>query len=332
MGLAVVAMVVGLLAGCAAGGTRATSTSKPTWAIAIHGGAGTIERSDDPAVAAAYRAALSRALDIGSQRLAEGATAMDAVEAVVRDLEDDALFNAGRGAALTRDGKAELDAAVMDGWTLSTGAVAGVTTVRHPVSLARAVMTGTKHVLLAGPGAERFADGTQLERVENEWFVTPRRKRMLEDALRKTADAGETTTPAARMGTVGAVALDSRGHLAAATSTGGVTGKLPGRVGDAPLIGAGTYANRVVAVSCTGTGEQFIRHTVAGGVASRMELLNEPVEKAAGHYIFNVLNPDDGGLIAIDAQGRIAMPYSSVGMYRGAADSNGRREVRIWKE
>jgi beta-aspartyl-peptidase (threonine type) len=314
--------------------TATLTTDRPLrWAIAIHGGAGTIEPTDDPQLARAYRESLRRALDAGADILAASGSALDACEAAVRILEDDELFNAGRGAALNREGIAELDAAIMDGSTLRAGAVTGVTTVRNPVSLARRVMSDTRHILLAGPGAERFADATGLERVDNSWFVTPRRRKMLDDALAAEPRAATAhTTPAARFGTVGAVARDSSGRLAAATSTGGLTAKLPGRVGDAPLIGAGTYANARVAISCTGTGEQFIRHGVARGIASRAELLNEPIDAAASHFIHSVLNPDDGGLIAVDASGRVATPFSTIGMYRGIADSNGRRDVAIWKD
>lgn len=310
-----------------------TSDQPLRWALAIHGGAGTIEPTDDPELARAYRESLRRALDAGADVLAAGGSALDACEAAVRILEDDELFNAGRGAALNREGIAELDAAIMDGATLRAGAVTGVTTVRNPIRLARRVMSDTRHILIAGPGAERFADATGLERVDNSWFVTPRRRKMLDDALLAEPRAAiHSEAFSARFGTVGAVARDTSGRLAAATSTGGLTAKLPGRVGDAPLIGAGTYADARVAISCTGTGEQFIRHGVARGIASRVELLDEPVDAAASHFIHSVLNPDDGGLIAIDAAGRVATPFSTIGMYRGIADSTGRRHVAIWKD
>jgi len=317
---------------------------KPTWAIAIHGGAGTLDPSEDPALAEQYKISLGRALDAGTAILSAGGTSLDACIAAVRMLEDDELFNAGRGAALTREGKAELDAAIMDGSTLKAGAVSGVTTVKNPVGLARLVMEQTRFILLAGAGAERFADSMSVERVPNEYFITERRKKMLEELLQPSRPAvmnnwsvdervakHDTIRPEMRMGTVGCVAMDASGKLAAATSTGGLTGKLPGRVGDAPQIGAGTYANAMVAISCTGSGEQFIRHGVARGVASRMELTKESVAVASEHFIFRVLKPDDGGMIAIDANGRIATPFSTVGMYRGVADSKGLREVKIWK-
>lgn len=311
--------------------------SRTKWAIAIHGGAGTIEPSDPPEQAAAYRAALNAALTHGRDMLASGASAVDVAEAVVRMMEDDPLFNAGRGGALNTRGEAELDAAIMDGATLRCGAIAGTQIARNPISLARQVMERTRHVLLSGEGADEFARDAGVDVVPNEYFITPARRKMLEDELAKRArraqvDIEAPAPPPSRMGTVGAVVLDQHGHLAAATSTGGLTGKMPGRVGDSPLIGAGTLADDLVAVSGTGTGEQFIRHRVAAGVSARMHLTNERVADAAGHYVFHVLNPDDGGLIALDRQGEIAMPFSSLGMYRGAADSRGRFEVRIWKE
>lgn len=339
----VIAAISVAFGGCASGGGEPRASSNagkaaerdaaPTWTLVIHGGAGTIEPGEDEALAARYRASLARALDAGSAVLAADGSALDACEAAVRVLEDDELFNAGRGAALTRDGTAELDASIMDGSTLRCGAVAGVTTVRNPVSLARKVMENTRFILLAGNGAERFADQMGVERVENTWFITPRRRQMLDDVLKpKAVSAREEDGSASRMGTVGAVARDSKGRLAAATSTGGLTGKLPGRVGDSPQIGAGNYANAMVAVSCTGTGEQYIRHGVARGVAARMEYAKDSLEGATNYFIFTALNKDDGGLIAVDAKGNVATPFSTVGMYRGVADSKGRREVKIWKE
>lgn len=305
----------------------------PTWTLAIHGGAGTIEPGEDDALAVRYRESLRRALDAGSAVLAANGSALDACEAAVRVLEDDELFNAGRGGALTRDGTAELDASIMDGSTLKCGAVTGVTTVRNPVTLARKVMENTRFILFAGAGAERLADQYGVERVENAWFITPRRRQMLDEVLKpKAVSSRDEDGRAARTGTVGAVARDSAGRLAAATSTGGLTGKLPGRVGDSPLIGAGNYANATVAVSCTGTGEQYIRHGVARGVAARMDYARDTLEGATNFFIFTALNKDDGGLIAVDAKGNVATPFSTIGMYRGVADSKGRREVKIWKE
>lgn len=336
--------VIAAVSGCHAPHERSDAgvTGAPVrWAIAIHGGAGTIDPNDPEGLAPSYRNSLGRALDEGTRRLAAGESALDVCEAVVRLLEDDPLFNSGRGAALTDRGEAELDAAIMDGPTLRAGAVGGVTTVKNPVSLARCVMERTRYILLVSGGAERFADaqGPSIERVPNSYFVTPRRQRLLEEVMaeRARAKGGAAAPPRAvgheaRAGTVGCVALDTQGRLAAATSTGGLTGKLPGRIGDTPQIGAGTYADSRVAVSGTGTGEQFIRHGIARDLAARVEHLGESVEQAADHEVFRVLNPDDGGVIALDARGRIAMPFSTVGMYRAAGDSTGMRRVAIWKE
>lgn len=323
-----------------------------SWSIVLHGGAGTLDRDQDPALIAAYRAGLKSALEEGKRRCEAGESAMDVVEAVVRILEDNELFNAGRGAALTERGRAELDASIMDGSNLKAGAVASVTTVKNPISLARKVMEKTRHVLLAGDGAEQFATTVGVQRVPNEYFITPRRQKMLEEYLSKQRSGAEgfdpavpTTTTASgsadasahswspmKFGTVGCVVRDKAGNLAAATSTGGLTGKKYGRIGDSPIIGAGCYANKTVAVSCTGTGEQFMRHVIARSLAARMELAGESVKQAADYMVFTELTKDDGGLIAVDARGNIAMPYSSEGMYRGAADSSGTFFVHIWEQ
>lgn len=313
------------------------------WAIAIHGGAGTLDRTSDPALIAAYRASLSAALREGKRRAEAGESAMDIAQAVICVLEDDELFNAGRGAALTELGRAELDASIMDGATLKAGAVTGVTTVKNPIVLARRVMERTRHILLAGDGAEQFATAAGVQRVPNDYFITPRRQKMLEDYLKEQSGPGAPRTPhsrgtsgsdpnGTRFSTVGCVVRDRAGNLAAATSSGGLTGKKFGRIGGAPIIGAGTYANSTVAVSCTGTGEQFMRHVVARSIAARMELAGETVNQAADHLVFKTLNPDDGGIVAVDRAGNVAMPYSSEGMYRGAADSSGVFFVRIWEQ
>lgn len=318
-----------------------------SWAVAIHGGAGTLERGEGQAMADAYRASLRAALEEGKRLAEAGAPAMDIAEAVVRMFEDNELYNAGRGAALTDKGHAELDASIMDGSTLRAGAVAGVTTVKNPISLARLVMQKTRHVLLSGDGAEQFATTVGVQRMPPEYFITPRRQQMLREYLGSQGSGTglDPSVPLAdgqgaashawspmKFGTVGCVVRDKAGNLAAATSTGGLTGKKWGRIGDSPIIGAGCYANKTVAVSCTGTGEQFIRHTVARSLAARMELKGETVKQAADYMIFTELTKDDGGLIAVDADGNIAMPYSSEGMYRAAADSSGLFLVRIWEQ
>lgn len=307
------------------------------FAIAIHGGAGTIDRErTSPEVRQQYMEALERVLRHGHDRLAAGASALDVVEECVRMLEDDPRFNAGRGAVLTSAGTAELDAAIMDGRTLACGGVAGVRTVKNPISLARRVMEKTDHVLLAGDGAEAFASEMGVERVEPSYFETPDRRRALERELQRRQREREQREGEGsddKRGTVGAVALDKHGNLAAATSTGGRTGKMPGRIGDSPINGAGNYAsNASAAVSGTGIGEQFIRHTVARDVGALMEYRGLSLQEAADLIIFEKLKPGDGGLIAVSREGEIAMPFSTPGMFRGAADWRGRFEVAIWKD
>ena len=301
------------------------------WAIAIHGGAGVsppLTNADE------YAASLERALEIGRDILAEGGTSLDAVTAVVVDLENDPLFNAGRGAVLTNEERCELDASIMNGADLQCGAVASVTNVKSPILLARKVMTDSRHVFFTGNGAEAFAKEQGFSPVPNEYFQTERRKRSLQRAKEREqagviAPSGE---PGYR-GTVGAVALDSDGNLAAATSTGGLTNKRFGRVGDSPVIGAGTYAdNASCAVSCTGTGELYIRHGISRALAARLEFGGQSLSAAANALIFDVLPHDSGGLIAVDHRGRIAMPYNTPGMHRGCADANGRFEISIFEE
>lgn len=312
----------------------ASGPAPVAWAIAIHGGAGTIDRDADPAELAAYEAALTQALTLGRDLLARGGAALDVCEAVVRQLEDDPLFNAGVGAVFNEAGEHELDASIMDGATLRCGAVAGVRTVKNPISLARRVMTDTRHVLLAGEGAERFADAAGVERVPNSHFDTERRRRALERVLEERKATGALAPRDARLGygTVGCVVRDQGGRLAAATSTGGLTGKRWGRIGDTPLLGAGNYADAFAAVSCTGTGEQFIRHAVARSVTARMQFGAQTLAAAARAVVFDTLAPDDGGLIAVDRDGNLAAVFNSSGMYRGLADANGRFEVRIFAD
>ena len=295
------------------------------WAIAIHGGAGVISKEMEEAKRQAYLDDLKAALDLGRDLLAGGAPGLDVVEQVVRLLEDSPRFNAGKGAVFTHDGKNELDAAIMDGRDLSCGAVSGVTTVKNPITLARKVMSESRHVFFVREGAERFAEEMGVERVEPEYFFTQRRWDSLQKALAKEKEAE-------KHGTVGCVVLDRAGNLAAGTSTGGLTNKRFGRVGDVPVIGAGTYAkNTTAAVSCTGFGEQFIRHSVAHDVSALMEYKGLGVREAAEAVIHGKLNDGDGGLIAVSATGEIAMVFNSAGMFRGAADATGRFEVAIWE-
>ncbi|MGE3109192.1 MAG: isoaspartyl peptidase/L-asparaginase family protein [Phycisphaerales bacterium] len=341
------ALSLACIAGCASGSGRTESAGEPVrrgvdrYAIAIHGGAGVIDRNAPEDERAAYMQSLEHALREGRDRLARGDSALDVCEAVVRILEDDPLFNAGKGAVFNAEGSHELDASIMDGSTLACGAVAGVRTVKNPISLARLVMERTPHVMLAGPGAEEFAAQMGVERVEPSYFDTPQRREGFDtwrerqkvsgSSVGGTRDAAPASAPKA-LGTVGCVALDRHGNLAAATSTGGMTGKRFGRVGDSPVIGAGTYAsNSTCAVSCTGTGEEFIRHAAAFQVSAIMQYTHVDVEQAARVVIFDRLKPDDGGLIAVSHSGQITMPYSTLGMFRGAADSSGRVEVKIWE-
>lgn len=300
------------------------------YTLVIHGGAGTITRVNmKPDMERAYLQSLNRALDLGDKWLAEGRSALDVVEAVVRLLEDDSLFNAGKGAVLTHAGEHELDAAIMDGRSLRAGSIAGVKTIRNPISAARKVMEQTEHVMLSGKGAEDFARSIGLEMVPNEYFSTDSRRRALQrakDAEKKESKndpvPGARTHPLQRdwkFGTVGAVALDQQGNLAAATSTGGMTNKRYGRIGDAPIIGAGTYADTTVAVSCTGWGEYFIRMVMAKSLADRMHFGKQSLSMAADQLI-RVDLPNlggDGGLIAVNKAGEPVMPFCTEGMYRG---------------
>ncbi|MGX7951612.1 isoaspartyl peptidase/L-asparaginase family protein [Tsuneonella sp. HG249] len=304
----------------------------PSWSLAIHGGAGTLERSRmSPAQQAEYKAALRAALDAGAKVLREGGTALDAVTAAITILEDDPKFNAGRGAVFTWDGTNELDASIMDGNGRRAGAVAGLRTVRHPILLARAVMDDGRHVFLSGKGAEEFAGDRKLEIVSPEWFATDERRRQLEELKAKNLSALDVEF---KYGTVGAVARDSAGHLAAGTSTGGMTGKRWGRIGDSPVIGAGTYADdRSCAVSATGSGEYFIRVGVAHQVCNRMLLAGEDMQTAADAVIAEVgALGGDGGIIAVSKDGEAVFSMNTPGMYRGRANSAGLNEVAIFAD
>ena len=301
-------------------------------AIAIHGGAGVISREQlGPDGGAVYHAGLQEALDAGYAVLEKGGSSLDAVTTAVRILEDNPLFNAGRGAVLAHDGRAYLDASIMSGKDLAAGAVTGVTTVRHPIDLARRVMEDSPHVMLSGEGAEEFAGERGLERVPNEWFITPTRKQQLERVLRgATAPRNELQG----LGTVGAVAIDAQGHLAAATSTGGMTNKRWGRIGDAPIIGAGTYANDAsCAVSATGHGEYFIRSVVAHDICALVEYKGWSLQRAAAEVVKGKLvqRGGEGGIIAVDAKGEVVLEFNSPGMFRGMRDSSGRRMTAIYE-
>jgi beta-aspartyl-peptidase (threonine type) len=308
--------------------------SRATPVIAIHGGAGTLSRAHISAEQErAYHAALQQVLLAGQAVLAQGGTAMEAVCEAVRLLEDCPLFNAGHGAVFTAQATHELDAAVMDGATLAAGAVAGVSRIRNPVQAARAVMQNGQHVLMVAEGAERMAQEAGLATVEPSYFSTPARHAQLLAAQARQAGvvldhdgaaalAGRAIDEGRKMGTVGAVALDAHGHLAAATSTGGMTNKLPGRLGDSPLIGCGTYADdRTAAVSCTGHGESFIRVAAAHDVCARMAYGGASLESATQAVVHEALPAvqGTGGLIAVDRQGNVCLPFNTEGMYRGLA-------------
>lgn len=337
-----------LLAACA-------TAPEPTqrWSIVVHGGAGVIERANlTPELEAQYRAALNRALSTGGGVLERGGPAIDAVEAVIQQMEDDPLFNAGRGAVFSAEGRNELDASIMDGRTRAAGAVAGITRTRHPISAARAVMENSRHVMLIGEGAEAFARSQNLEEVDPSYFFTERRWQQLEQNLRANnlpipqRPAGAPSAPRAmqtypddhQFGTVGVVAMDNQGNIAAGTSTGGTTGKRWGRVGDAPIIGAGTYAqNGVCGVSATGAGEFFIRVGVAREICARIEFRRESAQSAANDLIEAVGEmrgndgaAGDGGVIVMDRNGRIAYAMNTPGMYRGSWRAGSEPDTRIF--
>ncbi|MBX3511017.1 MAG: isoaspartyl peptidase/L-asparaginase [Hyphomonadaceae bacterium] len=328
----------------------------PRWSIVVHGGAGVIERANlSPELEAEYRAAMRQALSIGGDILDGGGSALDAVEATVVYLEDHPLFNAGRGAVFSAEGRNELDASIMDGRSRAAGAVAGVTQIRNPILAARAVMEQSPHVMLVGEGAEAFARTQDLQEAPPAWFFTERRWRQLEGYMLRNGlpvpprPPGAPLAPQAyrdaapddhQFGTVGVVAYDVRGDIAAGTSTGGTTGKRWGRVGDAPIIGAGTYAqNGVCGVSATGTGEFFIRVGVARDICARMQLRGEGAQQAADAVIADVgatLNAagvaGDGGVIVLDGRGRHAFAMNTPGMYRAYLDEGGAPQVFIFAD
>jgi beta-aspartyl-peptidase (threonine type) len=305
-------------------------------ALVIHGGAGVIERS---ALSAAdereVRDALNRALDAGNAVLAKGGSALEAVEAAIVVMEESPQFNAGKGAVFNAQGGHELDASIMEGHTRRAGAVAGVTTVRNPIRLARAVMEHSEHVMLAGQGAEKFADSRpEIERVPNSWFDTERRRKQLEAAQAREKSGAAIVEKGKYFGTVGAVALDARGHIAAATSTGGMTNKRWGRVGDSPVIGAGTWADERCGVSGTGWGEFYIRNAVAHDICARVAYRGDALGIAAEEVVNKVVpaNGGDGGAIALDREGNIAMPFNTTGMYRAWISPDGSRGTAIFRD
>lgn len=327
-----------------------SAMAQPKWAIVVHGGAGVIERADlTPEQEAAYRAAMTKVTQAGGEVLENGGSALDAIEAAIHLLEDDPLFNSGRGAVFTAEGRNELDASIMDGATLKAGAVAGVTRTRHPISLARAVMEKSPHVMLMGSGADTFSKEAGLEQAEPSYFFTERRWRSLEKFLaeqklpvppRPTGavvadEAAALAHDEGKYGTVGVVALDQAGHVAAGTSTGGTTGKRWGRVGDSPIIGAGNYASDAsCAVSATGTGEYFIRLTVAREICALVEHKGLSLQAAADEVVQEKLTAlgGDGGVIAVAPDGQMAWSYNTSGMYRARLAAGEPLTVGIYKD
>lgn len=316
------------------------------YVMVIHGGAGTIlKKNMTPEKEAAYVTELTKSLQAGYEVIKAGKSSLDAVEAAIHVMEDSPLFNAGKGAVFTHDGRNEMDAAVMDGKTLMAGAVAGVTVIKNPISAARAVMEKSEHVMMVGPGAEAFAKQAKLEIVDPKYFFTKERwdglqKAIQQDSVKTVLDHGSKKTEKFgtqnrdyKFGTVGAVALDKAGNLAAGTSTGGMTNKNYGRVGDSPIIGAGTYANNATAgISCTGWGEFYIRNVVAYDISAMMEYKKMTVAAASKAALEKVGKMGgDGGLIAMDQQGHVAMPFNTAGMYRGTVTADGKIEVFIYK-
>ena len=310
------------------------SATAATPVLVIHGGAGVIAKEVTPEKEKAVRDGLQHALQAGYAQLTAGKPALDAVTAVITTLEDDPNFNAGRGAVFNHDGRNELDASIMDGATLRAGSVANVHRVKNPILLARAVMEKSPHVMLVGDGAEQFAQSIGMTLVDPKYFYTEQRWQQLQKALEEEKAQIVAPTKAPHHGTVGAVALDRAGNLAAGTSTGGMTNKRFGRVGDSPIIGAGTYANAKCAVSATGWGEFYIRADAAHDICARVEYRGTPIKQAADEVVLGVIPKlgGDGGVIALDSAGNFATPFNTEGMYRGWVDSEGKVHIAIFAE
>ncbi|MDZ7659892.1 isoaspartyl peptidase/L-asparaginase [Fodinibius sp.] len=339
--------LIGLLAvlivvGCTQSDAQQENQQKE-WALALHGGAGAISEDRPDSVKQAYFDDLDEALTIGEDILSNGGSAADAVEKVINYLEDNPRFNAGKGAVFTHDGEHELDAAFMIGNTREAGAVTGVKTVKNPITLARKVMETSKHVMFATEGAERYADKVGVERVDQDYFYTESRYKALQRALEeeKEGDGKQSSlipkedktalyADGEKYGTVGAVAVDKDGQIVAGTSTGGMTNKKFGRVGDVPIIGSGTYASDVVAVSMTGWGEKIMRAVSGHTVSAYMKYKPASLEEAGDYLLQDVLNPGEAGMIAVDKYGNIYTNMNTNGMFRGSSDSEGNREVAIW--
>jgi len=323
-----------ILVACKETTSKPNKPSENPISIVIHGGAGTILKENmNDSLENAYHQKLNEAVSKGYQMLQQGASSLDVVEEVVKILEDSPLFNAGKGAVLTNQDTIELDAAIMDGKNQNAGAVAGITTIKNPISLARKVMEESEHVMMIGSGAETFAKLHQLEQVDPSYFFTKSRKEALQKAKEKEANSNPNKDE--KFGTVGCVALDNHGNIAAGTSTGGMTNKKFGRVGDVPIIGAGTYAkNQVCGVSATGWGEFFIRNVVAYDIAAQMTYQNKSLADAAKETIHQKVAKmgGDGGIIALDSHGNVVMEFNTKGMYRASIDANGKKKIAIYQE
>ncbi len=308
------------------------------WSIVIHGGAGVIDKSIPDSVKQVYLGALNRALQIGTTMLKNGDHGLDVVEKVINSLENDPHFNAGKGAVYTHAGTHEMDAAIMDGSNLQAGAVAGVKHVKNPISAARLVMEKTPHVLLSGDGADQFAREQGLQMEPQSYFDTEHRRKQWEQVRDKESFNQDLKKDPAtyfdehKFGTVGCVVFDTYGNLTAGTSTGGLTDKKHGRIGDSPIIGAGTYANnKTCAISSTGIGELFMRHVVSYDISAMMEYKGMTLQEAASKEIHKKLQPGDGGVIGVSHDGSVVMEFNTQGMFRATANSNGRKEVKIWE-
>ncbi len=325
---------------------KSTTLAKGEFILAIHGGAGTIlKKNMTDSMERAYKTVLGQALQVGYEKIKQGGSSLEAVESVIHIMEDSPLFNAGKGAVFTHNGRNELDASIMDGKTLAAGAVAGVSTIKNPISAAKAVMEKSEHVMMVGSGAEQFAKQAGLEIVDPSYFWTEARWESLqkikkEDSTKTQLDHDQkqvsrlgVTNKDAKFGTVGCVALDGYGNLAAGTSTGGMTNKKFGRVGDSPIIGAGTYANNeTCAVSCTGWGEFYIRHVAAYKVSALMEYKGKDVVQASQEVIDGIGKMGgNGGMVVLDKNGHVAMPFNTTGMYRGTVTKDGKITVEIYK-
>ena len=342
-------LLAALLFSCAKKGSESTATQQNTtkkeWAIVLHGGAGVIPKDLPDSVKQAYKDDLNQALSIGEEVLKNGGASIDAVEQVINYLEDNPKFNAGKGAVFTHDGGHELDAAIMVGNTRNAGTITGIKTVKNPISLARLVMEKSKHVMFAGDGAEEFASKMDVERVNQDYFYTERRYKAWKESLKEEdeeIDDAQSSlmdqSPAVnfyegkKFGTVGCVAIDKDGQIVAGTSTGGMTNKMYGRVGDVPIVGAGTYASDVVAVSMTGWGEKIMRAVSGHTVSSYMKYKPATLEEAGNYLLQDVLNEGEAGMIAVDQYGNTYMNMNTQGMFRGKSDSDGNRKVAIWEK